>query len=204
MNDKQVEKKILAAAKKIFTLKGKNGARMQEIADEAGVNKALLHYYFRSKEKLFQRVFEDTIIELVKSIYISSTTTQSFKEMLQIIIDKHIDFQKSSQNILQFFLWEVRGDQDLIREYAQSVRESLGFYPYEIFVPRIEEAINKGEIRSVDPYQFIMNAISLISFIFISLPLISSVSDLTEGQVNELIEKRKKEIFRLLWEDIKT
>src|SRR5271156_3051845 len=66
--DLPAEQRILAAAKKVFLLKGMDGARMQDIADEAGINKALLHYYFRSKEKLFEVIFREAMDQLFPRI----------------------------------------------------------------------------------------------------------------------------------------
>ena len=60
----ETEEKILEAAKKVFVNKGYDGARMQQIADEAGINKSLLHYYFRSKDKLFEAVFQETLLRI--------------------------------------------------------------------------------------------------------------------------------------------
>jgi len=96
MNGSSIEENILKAAEKVFTLKGKNGARMQEIADEAGVNKSLIHYYFRNKDNLFQKAFESAITELAELVYADISKTNSLQETLKIIIDRHFEFQQKS------------------------------------------------------------------------------------------------------------
>ena len=83
----KTEEKIIEAATKIFLEKGKDGARMQEIADRAGINKALLHYYFRSKEKLYQEVFSNELKHFFTSILGTIKERQDFKEFIQTFIN---------------------------------------------------------------------------------------------------------------------
>ena len=93
-NEKDIQKNILNAATKDFIAKGKSGARMQEIADEAGVNKMLLHYYFKTKELLFEEVLKNTLTDLYYSVVEISYNTNSFKDTLEVFIDKHFDTSK--------------------------------------------------------------------------------------------------------------
>jgi len=80
---------------------------------------------------------------------------------------------------------------------------TLGYYPYELSFPKIEDAVDSGEIKPVDPFDLMMNLMSLIFFTFISLPLFTKVANFNKQQIEAFIEKRKKEIFRIIWEDIK-
>ncbi len=199
MTDTKVEEKILKAAKKEFVAKGRGGARMQAIADEAGVNKALIHYYFRSKDQLFQRALDSAFSELMNLFLLDITKTNSFKEMLMVLIDTHCKFFIQKGNILNFLLWEIRNDHDVVKESFRRMFDVVG----SLVARKINEAVKKGEIRRIDAFEFILNLLSLDLFFLMSLPVISSALEFADEQVEILIENRKREIFRLLWQDIK-
>lgn len=203
MNETIIEQEILNAAKKTFIRKGKSGARMQDIADEAGVNKALLHYYFRSKDKLFQKVYEDAIKDLGESVYNISNKTNSVKELLRIVIDRTFAFQLANENFLLFFFWEAKTESYTVNDIAKNTKNILGFCPFDVFSPKIEQAIKAGEIREIEPVELIINVLSLIISFFLALPIIKSTFQLTEDQFQLMIDNRKDEIFRLIWHDIK-
>ncbi len=203
MNETVIEKEILNAARKAFIRKGKSGARMQDIADEAGVNKALLHYYFRSKDNLFQKVYEDAVKDLGESVYSISLKTSSAKELLRIIIDRTFAFQLKNENFLLFFFWEAKTENYAVTDIAKNTCNILGYCPYDIFVPRIEEAKKNGEIKDVEPYNLMVNLLSLIISFFLALPIIKTTFEISEEQLEVMIESRKEEIFRLIWNDIK-
>ncbi|MGD9677384.1 MAG: TetR/AcrR family transcriptional regulator [Vulcanibacillus sp.] len=203
MNETIVEQEILNAAKKNFIEKGKSGARMQDIANEAGVNKALLHYYFRSKDMLFQKVYQDAIKDLGDSVYTISQRTNSVEELLKIVIDRTFTFQLGNENFLLFFFWEAKTEKYNVANIAKNSQNILGFCPFDVFSPKIEKAIELGEIRKLDPNELIINVLSLIISFFLALPIIKSTFELTEELFENMIESRKNEIFRLIWNDIK-
>ena len=84
--DKSAEEKILKAARKVFVAKGFEGARMQEIANEAGINKALLHYYFRSKARLFEAIFDEAMSKFVPKIFETFTSDKKFLKKIEIFV----------------------------------------------------------------------------------------------------------------------
>ncbi len=86
------ERQILEAAKKVFGRKGMDGARMQEIADEAGLNKALLHYYFRNKERLFQEVIREVFSSFFPRIMtVMSLEGMAFEEKIRTFVNEYLD-----------------------------------------------------------------------------------------------------------------
>jgi Transcriptional regulator len=201
-NEKDIQKDILCAATKVFIAKGKSGARMQEIADEAGVNKMLLHYYFKSKDLLFQEVLKKTLTELYYSVIEISYKADSFKDTLVVFIDKHFDFLCAKRDVLTFLLWEAEHDGN-IHKIIEKTFQELGNTPLSALTEKIEKAIKNGEIRAVNPKDFIINLFSLNISYFIALPFIKLFTNIKETECMELLEARKKEIFRLLWNDIK-
>ena len=101
------EQKILNAATDVFLEKGHDGARMQEIADKAGINKALLHYYFRSKQKLFRTVFKKEAQSMLASIFGLLSPSDNFQVFLEKFIFGYLNNVSSRKNILRFILWEL-------------------------------------------------------------------------------------------------
>lgn len=203
MNDTMVEREILEAARKIFIKKGKSGTTMQEIADEAGVNKALIHYYYRNKETLFQKIYEEALRDLGDSVYHVSIQAKDSKEFLQIIVDRTFAYQQEHKNYLLFFLWETKSESFEIADYAKRMKKVLGYSPYDVFYPIIEKAKKAGEIRDIDPKDLVINVISLLISFYISLPILAATFNYSEDQIDTMVEDRKKEIFRLIWNDIK-
>lgn len=199
MSETNIQNQILIAAKKVFVSKGKQGARMQEIADKAGVNKALIHYYFRNKEKLFQKVWTNTLNEFLNSIAADVNRACSFQETLRIFIDSHFEFLQCNKENLQFLLWEAKDDHQAIKETVAKELDILN----GLLDHKVRNAVENGEIREINTFNFIMNIMSLDLFFFISLPVISPIFNMTDAQIETLIEERKKEVFRLLWNDIK-
>ena len=203
MEEKNIQENILNAATIIFVEKGKAGARMQEIADKAGVNKMLLHYYFRNKDLLFQEVVKQIINDLYKFVMIESFNSQSFKEVLNTFINRHFEFLYERRKVLHFFLWELSCEKIDLKETVLGTYAKFGGNPFEALEKKLNEAMQKGEIRQVKPADFIINLFSLNLFLFIALPFIQAALPIDEQKISFMIEQRKNEIFRLLWNDIK-
>ena len=105
--DTTTEEKILAAARKVFIAKGMAGARMQDIADEAGINKALLHYYFRSKEKLFETIFKELSLQFLPRINSLFESELSLFEKIEIFCSEYISKMVENPFIPLFIVNEM-------------------------------------------------------------------------------------------------
>jgi len=201
-NDLSTEDSILRSAREVFTRKGRDGARMQAIADHAGVHKTLLHYYFRSKERLFSRVVEEVINDLIRQVITTSFSPAPFKTFLRRFINNHMDFLEQHQDMLGFLLWELKKDPQLVKQVILKRFDPLGANPFELLSGRINAAVKSGEIRSINAMDFIVNLVSLDVFIFALIPIVSTIINSNENQLKTLVKTRKKEVFRLLWNDI--
>ena len=201
LSDK-TENKIKAAAREIFLEKGKDGARIQTIAERAGVNKALVHYYFRSKEKLYAAVLKDILQEVISRL-VNMPENISFREFLEQFISSHIDFLNQHKRLLNFLIWELREEKDIIHDIVDYVIRNLESTPREVFLKRINNAIQNKEIKPINPFQFIINLISLDIFPFVGSSIITSILGLTEDEMTVVLNDRKQEIFRLVWNEIK-
>ena len=193
------EEKILDAAKTVFHKKGFDGTRMQEIADEAGINKALLHYYYRSKENLFDAVFKDAFNELFKKIFSVVGSTIPFEEKIRYIFNDYIGFMQRNPYIPSFILNEIHHNPARITDLLQG----LPTPPSEI-LNKVKKSLEDEAIKGIDHRQFIINIISLSIFPIIAKPLLKSILNLTEEDYNEFIETRKKELPDFIFKAIRS
>jgi TetR/AcrR family transcriptional regulator len=164
------EQQILNAAKTIFLRKGFDGARMQEIADEAGMNKALLHYYFRSKDKLFDAIFRDAFQQFLPRVSEIMISEKPFFEKVWSFVESYIDMLMENPHLPIFILNELyRNPERLV-----NIIKGFGVQP-EIFAEQIKKEVESGNINPVDPRHFIVNMIGLCVFPFAGKPLIQGI-----------------------------
>ena len=164
------EDKILEAAKNVFVAKGMEGARMQEIADEAGINKALLHYYFRSKEKLFEAIFSKIIQFAFPEITRIAQSNEPFISKIEQVVDAYIDLLIKHPFIPGFIMKELNRDPSGLFKLVVK----FGLNPQVIF-DQIQLAMDRGEIIQMQPRHLAANIISMCIFPFAARPLVSFV-----------------------------
>ncbi|MGD9931615.1 MAG: TetR/AcrR family transcriptional regulator [Mangrovibacterium sp.] len=184
------EEKILNAATTVFVRKGMDGARMQEIADEAGINKALLHYYFRSKDKLFDAIFSKIIGFAFPKIGQILQSDMDFKSKVEQAIDTYIDLLLKYPYLPGFILKEINRDPSvffkLIMKHGFNLKPMLNV---------ISDAMDRGEIVCMKPEHLVVNVIGLCVFPFAAKPVVSFVA-FNEDKVatQAFLEERKQEV----------
>ena len=198
--EKTTEEKILDAAKKVFVTKGMAGARMQDIADEAGINKALLHYYFRSKEKLFEMIFAEAAEKLFPKINAIFESDASLFEKIERFCEEYITIISANPYLPLFVLNEISRDGDRFLEKAWDKKKIP--MPQK-FLDQIEKETRKGTIRKISPVHLLINLISLSIFPFVGKPMIQFVMQLDELQFRNIMQQRKKEIPKFIIDSIK-
>ena len=161
--DNQTRDRIFKAASDIFEEKGYDGARMQEIADRAGINKALLHYYFRTKDQLFGAVFQVLLKKMFEKIVSIFMEDISFKDKIRKFFDEHIEILIKNPKLPLFLLNEISHNPDLVN----GIRETL---PYDqlrsvVFQKHAKELKGYG-IKKDDMPQLMMTVVSLSVFPF--------------------------------------
>ncbi len=161
------EKAILEAAKKVFLDKGFDGARMQEIADKAGINKALLHYYFRSKDKLFDAIFEDAFMQFFPNISQIFLSDLPFQEKIRAFVSHYTDMLVNNPHLPIFIMRELqRAPEKII-----SMLKKSGINP-EATAASLQREVGEGKIVSIPLPHLIVNMIGLCVFPFIGRPII--------------------------------
>ena len=164
------EEKILEAAKNVFVVKGMDGARMQEIADKAGINKALLHYYFRSKERLFEAIFSEIIKFAFPKITKIISSDEPIASKIEQVIDAYISLLIKHPFIPGFIIKELNRDPSGLFKLIVK----FGLNP-QVIVDQIEATMDRGEIIRMDPRHLAINIISMCVFPFAARPILSFV-----------------------------
>lgn len=197
--DLSTEEKILNAAKKVFLTKGMDGARMQDIADEAGINKALLHYYFRSKDKLFEHIFLEVVSAFLPRIFAILESEISLFDKIELFCNEYITQEIKTPYVPIFILNEInRQPQTFLKKVLGNQKPPLGKV-----LAQIEKETKAGIIKPIEPLQLLMNILSLCIFPFVASPLIRLIAGIDNKQFNAMMEQRKKEVPQLIIQSIK-
>ena len=184
------EQKIFDAAHEVFTQKGMDGAKMQEIADLAGINKALLHYYYRTKEKLFETVAKAVIGKAVPVIRQMFEGEQPLQEKIRHFIDFYISLISRNPFIPLFIISEINKHPDRFFEaiFPQDMPRP------EVFFKQVQVEVAEGRIRPINPKHLIVNIISLCVFPFVGKPMVRLVLGMGTGEMRIFMEERKVEV----------
>jgi len=182
------EEKIKIAAKSIFHKKGYAATRTRDIAEEAGINLALLNYYFRSKERLFVIVMIETLSEFFGSIMsLMNNPETSLEEKIESFSASYIDLIFREPDIPMFIMSEIRNDPEQLLQKIDLRNVVFN----SVFFKQFNEAVQQGRIKNLNFIHFMMNLVGLIVFPFIGKPMLMAFSGMKEDQFNALIEEQK-------------
>lgn len=193
------EELIFISAITIFHRKGMAGARMQEIADEAGINKAMLHYYFRSKQLLFEAVFKKAFMQLAPQIHQVLNSEDTLFNKIENFTDKYISFVIENRFLPTFIIQELNNNPD----FAANFFSQAEFPKPTNFLLQIEEGVKNKTLRPINPKQILVDMFSLSIFPFIGSPLLQKISNLNDSDYNQLLEERKKHVSTFIINAIK-
>ncbi|HLN71736.1 MAG TPA: TetR/AcrR family transcriptional regulator [Prolixibacteraceae bacterium] len=185
------EEKILEAAKEVFVTKGMEGARMQEIADKAGINKALLHYYFRTKERLFDAILSEIIKFAFPKLTGILMSEKSIVNKIEEVVDAYVDLLIRHPFIPAFILKELNRDPSGL--FKMVVK--FGFNLQGVF-DQIQQAIDRGEIKSIRPQHLVTNIVSLCVFPFAARPIVKYVIFNEDQQALEAFYAERAEVIK--------
>ena len=193
------ETEILIAAKEIFQQKGMAGARMQEIADKAKINKALLHYYYRSKKLLFEAVFKSAFSLLAPQLNKVLNDDSDLFEKIRKFTENYVSFVIKHPYLPNFVIQELNKNP----EFVQKLRSEKNFPSIEKFKLQVSDAINQGIIKPIEAEQLFINIISLNIFPFIGEPLLMTLVNVDKESYNKILENRKTEVAEFIINSIK-
>ena len=196
--NQNTEERILEAAKTIFHRKGFEGARMQEIADEAGINKSLLHYYFRSKENLFSAVFRSAFREIFTKLFMTAGSDDPFEEKIQKLVNEYIGFLQQNSYIPGFILAELNQNPEKIAEVFKSAP-----FPTAMLFGRMKDSIPDRQMKDDDFREFFINLLALCIFPVAAKPLLKLMFNFGEAEYEEFLENRKEHLPEFLMNAIR-
>lgn len=192
------EDKILEAAQTVFIQKGMDGSRMQEIADEAGINKALLHYYFRTKQKLFEAIFNKVFKQIFPNLEAFISSDLPIEEKLGTFIDKYISLLLKNPFLPAFILKEIHRDP----EFLASVIKSTGVNPNALF-SMFEKEMDTGKIKRMNPKDLLINILAMSIFPVVTKPLMQIMFFENDKKAyNDFLVKRKKTVKDFILDSI--
>lgn len=200
MADKQeTEELIFEAARQVFQRDGYYGARMQDIADEAGINKSMLHYYFRSKDKLFQQVYQKEMSKFMPVILELLNSDQPLDQKIEDIIGAYYEHWNRNPKLIPFIIVEMNLNPDRFKDFIKEKKRS---FPNK-FTEQINEAVEKGEIMPIAPEQLLVSIVGLTLFPFIGKTMISTLFDFDEGEYQQFMVDRKDQLPTFILNAIK-
>lgn len=193
------EEKIFEAAHKVFQKKGFTGARMQEIADEAGINKAMLHYCFKNKELLFEAVFMKAFAQLAPQINEIFNSDASVFDKIRRFTDSYISFVIENPFLPPFIIQEMNNNPEFVERFLNHKNRPNP----TILIAQIEKEIAEGIIKEINPKQLLLDIFSMTIFPFAAQVLVKGMIQLSEKEFFELMEERKFHISEQIINAIK-
>ena len=198
--DKKTEELILDAARRVFTRKGFAAARMEDIAKEAGMNRALLHYYFRSKEKMFDLIFDENLKKFFENFLKVLKGKETFEDKIRKLINSEIEMLLQNQELPLFIISEIAQD-------PERIKEKLKHLPAHAFrnelAGQIQSEIKKGNIKKTDPRQLIINIIALCIWPFVAKPMLMAMMEFDQEEFETMMKKRKTFVADTIIDSIK-
>jgi TetR/AcrR family transcriptional regulator len=201
--EQSLEQTILEVAEKLFLEKGFAMTSTTEIAKEVGCNQALVHYYFRTKDNLFNVIFEQKFNDFFQGIFeIRNLGNLSFQDKLKYIIESHFDLLVKNPKMPALILNELSRQPDQIR----ILRDKLHLIPEKLFAELNEELqkeIKSGNVRNVSLFDLLVSMVSLNIALFIMMPVVENILQWNDAQKEFMIAHRRNENVDLILNSIR-
>ncbi|HPT22449.1 MAG TPA: TetR/AcrR family transcriptional regulator [Bacteroidales bacterium] len=187
-NDRQTEEKIFEAATEVFLEKGMDGARMQDIADRAGINKALLHYYFRTKDHLFDAVFEKKAGEMFKKFAPVFDDGLSLEDKIRLFFREHITFLQENPRLPAFVVTEINRNPDRIKKLLKNVDFNAFWF---MVLEKHKNELKKYNISKDNLPQLMISMVGISVFPFAARGILEGIMEKMDIDFESFIEERK-------------
>jgi len=186
----ETEMKLMKAAQNAFIKFGLEGARMQDIADEAGISKSMLHYYFAKKEKLFETILRQAVTDIFSKLRQILDAEDPIMSKITRLSGEYIDFLLDHPYLPLFVLHEGHKDPAAFKK---------DFLPPDVafsarFLMQVEEDIKTGRIRPVDPYVLLAQILSMCVFPIVAQPVLQGVMNLTADQYKKMLKQAQRQM----------
>lgn len=196
--DSDTERRILEAAHAVFMRRGTAGARMQEIAAEAGVNQALLHYYFRSKARLAEAVFRSVAVRIFPPLIEVLAADLDIDEKVRRVVELELDFLSRSPFVPAYVISEINQHPERVLQFVRAASgvDVGGMAPrvLEILRAQLESGARTGALRPIGAEEFVVNLLSLCIFPFAARPMMAAALHMDDRAFHAFIERRRREL----------
>jgi len=188
VQDLSTEEKIKEAARKIFTKKGYAATRTRDIAEESGINLALLNYYFRSKEKLFELVMLENFGVFINSVKeIINNTETTLDQKIENIVEFYINQLLSNPDLPLFIMNEIRSNSKMLKT---KINKDIFLKSY--FIQQLSAQLKKQGKGDINPVHYLMNVLGMTIMPFIMGPLLIEIGMLKPQEFEKAMMERKK------------
>jgi len=191
------EQQIMEAAEELFLNKGFALTTTTEIARKVGCNQALVHYYFRTKENLFGKLFEKKFILFTSAISVDPLKNCGLKEKIETIITKHLEVIAANPKLPFLIINEVTTNParfenivSILREHSYPILEAL---EKELAIER-----ERGNVRDISAFDLLLNILSLNIFMFLAKPLLQGIRNFSSEEFDAFVIKRREEIVKTI------
>jgi TetR/AcrR family transcriptional regulator len=197
--EKNTEETIFNAAKEEFVEKGFDGTRMQEIAKRAGINKALLHYYYRTKEKLFDAIFEKVFKSFMPQIFEVMQSESSLHHKIEVFVSSYLRLIYENPHIPSFILHELNRNPERLSGLFGTILGVVKEKGFSKFAEAVRKEAKEGLIIDIEPEQLIVNIIALCIFPVVARPIIQGVIfENDKNKYAKFLESRKTEVAKFV------
>ena len=197
--NESIEEQILVAAFNVFVEKGFENAKMQDIANQAGIKRTVLNYYFRSKELLYQKIAKTILRQALPNMLKILNSDLSFEQKIKDFVDNYIDLGLKNPFMPLFIINELNHlGSAFIEKMLDGVKPDI-----DIFLEHVKDEMDKGNIVKINPIQVPLHIISLCAFPIIGKPMVMLITNSNEKLYIEIIQERKAEITRLVLKGLK-
>lgn len=188
MNDLSTEEKIVQAAEKVFLRDGYDGSRMQEIANEAGINKALLHYYFRSKDKLFEKIFREKFATFFPKLGGVLAMQLSFTDKLCLFVERYMEVLIANPYVPYFIVTNIhkKNNVEILQNFPKDFTKG-----FEI---AYQADLAAGKVKTVNVRQFQISVMSMCIFPFLGKPIIKEIFLMDDEVYTQFLQERTTEV----------
>lgn len=193
------EEKILSAAEEVFIEKGMSGARMQKIADTAGINKALLHYYYRSKQKLFRAVCRKVFPRFLPEMLNMFTRDIPFFDKIEQFTKSYIEIIQKHPHVPLFIIHELNRNPEEFADTVVEVFSNLNLNLVEDFKNEVDREIKRGNIIEIDYRHLFVNMLSMCAFPIVGRPIIQRIGfNNNKKEYDQFLKQRKTEVAKFI------
>lgn len=182
------EDRIMTAAMEIFCRRGYDGARMQEIADSAGISKASLHYYYRSKDNLFRKTVQELFSLVIRKVRSRILDESSIEEVITQLVNGYMEMFLVYRNQVFYLFTELMKHEELLGDILSGIDTSaisVGI------INRFQKEREAGRIIDIEPADLLINIIGMCVYPIIAEPMVKRLLKLSDAEFSEMLARRK-------------